>query len=197
MVNREKPDQEPQIINEEIRQDISKSLRSALEMSRDISHGEWGEDPKSISITGQDKKTYKFYKDTGRENSEWVMEIMDEEGNYENTVNMVESADVEYLEKLFEQDIPDSLRSVLEESREVSYEDYGEKKVVSVKHGGKTYKFYRDNREHADWVMDISDEKDEWLGTTDVREKSDVEYLEKLFETPTKEERIQDIRDKM
>ena len=181
MTTPKKQDREPIIPGEPSKQDIPDSLRQILEMNREISLGDYGEGPKSISVK-HDKKTYKFYQDSWRDGSGWVIDITDGEGNYETTVDIVEKSDIEYLEKLFEQDIPDGLRHALEKSRDISYEDYGEKKVVSVKYGGKIYKFYRDHREYAEWAMDVSDEKGEWLENMDVREKSDVDYLEKLFE---------------
>jgi preprotein translocase subunit SecE len=177
-------------------QDISTSLRQALEESREVSYEEYGE--KKVVSVKHGNKTYKFYRDFGREYSDWAMDIYDEKDEFVDSVDVREDADVEYLEKLFEQDISTSLRQALEESREVSYEEYGEKKVVSVKHGNKTYKFYRDfGREYSDWAMDIYDEKDEFVDSVDVREDADVEYLEKLFEKPTKEEQIQAIKDKL
>jgi hypothetical protein len=96
------------------------------------------------------------------------------------------------------QDISTSLRQALEENREVSYEEYGEKKVVIVKHGNKTYKFYHDiGREYSDWFMEVYDENDEFVNSVDVREDADVKYLENLFDKPTEEELIQTIRNKL
>jgi len=113
---------------------------------------------------------------------------------------MIDSNQINRMEgeesAIFSQDISDNLRQVLEESREVSGED-GEE-VVSVKQGNKTYKFYRDyDREYSNWAMDVYDEHDEFVNSVDIREDADVEYLEKLFKRPTREEQMQIVKDKL
>lgn len=173
-------DREPTIAGEETKKIISSSIRQALEMNREISRGDHGEGPKSVSVV-ENGRTYRFYKDYAREGSEWAMEVTDEKGMYVETVDISDDADVEYLEDLFKQDISEGLRVALNESRDVSYEEYGEKKVVSVKYGGKIYKFYRDDSEYAEWSRITEDEKGKFEGRLDIREQADVEYLENLF----------------
>jgi hypothetical protein len=177
--------------SEEIKQDIQKDLRDILENDHDISYEEYGE--RKIVSVKREEKTYKLY----RKHGDWVMETNDKDGNYIDSTEIWENDDIKFLEKLFEKDIPDSLRAALKEKREVSYEDQGEKQVVSVKHNGKTYKFYRESREYADWVMELDDEKGNYIDSVDIREKNDVDFLEELFSTPTKEEEIETIREKI
>lgn len=177
--------------NEEIKRDIQKGLRDVLENDHDISYEEYGE--RKIASVKHEEKTYKFYRKDGN----WVMEINDKDGKYIDSKEIWENNDVKLLEKLFEKDIPDSLRAALKEKREVLYEDQGEKQVVSVKHNGKTYKFYRESREYADWVMELDDEKGNYIDSVGIREMSDVEFLEELFNTPTKEEEIETMREKI
>ena len=178
---------------EKIKQDIPDGVRHALEEGREVSYEDFGD--KKVVKVKFNGKTYKFYRES-REYADWAMDVEDEAGKFLDSVDIREKVDVDYLEMLFEKDIPDGLRRALEENREVSYEDFGDKKVVKVKFNGKTYKFYRELREYAEWAMDIEDEKGMWLDTVDVREKADTDYLETLFETPTREEQIQKIKNK-
>lgn len=164
----------------EHKQDIPSGLRQALENKREISYGEYGD--KKIVKVPYGGKTYAFYRDFGRESSEWVMDIYDEKGKLVKSADVNERGDIEFLEKLFQQDIPRGLRQALENEREV-HDEAGEK-VVTVRHGNKTYKFRRDfGREYADWAMDVIDEKEEFVGSIDIREVADVEFLDALFGT--------------
>ncbi|MFA6296115.1 MAG: hypothetical protein WC663_02080 [Patescibacteria group bacterium] len=172
-------------------QDIPDSLRQAIDDHREISYENYGE--KKVIKIQQGDKTYKFFPDN-QEHADWAMVTEDEDGKYLDSIGISEKSDVEYLEKIFEQDIPDGLRQALDEHREVSYENYGEKKIVSVKIGNKVYKFYPDNQEDADWVMVTEDKDGKYLDSIGIKEESDVEYLEKLFETPTKEEQIEEVK---
>jgi putative heme degradation protein len=159
-------------------QDIPDDLRRVLEESREVSYENYGE--KKVVSVKHGNRTYKFYPDS-REHADWAMDIYDEKGEYIESVDIREDADVKYIEELFKQDIRDNLRRVLEKNHEVSHEDYGDKKVISVKHGNRTYKFYPDSREHAEWAMDIYDENGEYIESVDIREDADVKYLEELF----------------
>jgi hypothetical protein len=178
--------QKPDVRREQPRGTIPDDLRHALEEDRKISHGDYGEGPKSVSVASGGK-TYKFENNRTREQSPWTMDVSDEHGEWIETVDVTDDASVEFLEALFSQDIPDSIRHDLLEHGEVSHEEHGDKKVVSVERGGKTYKFYRDNREYADWAMDTVDENGNWVDTVDVREPADVEFLEQLFDKPSQE----------
>lgn len=173
-------------------QDFSDNLRRALEEGREVTYENYGE--RKIVRVKYAGKNFKFYQDN-REYADWVMDIEDEEGKMIDSVDVREDADVEYLEGLFKQDITDALRRLLLEEREVDYENYGDRKIVKVKHDGKTYKFYQESREYADWVMEIEDEKGQFFDSVDVREESDVQFLQELFDTPTKEELAQGTRD--
>ncbi len=191
-----KEDAETEYLEKLFKQDIPSGLRQALEENRKVKYEDYGE--KKVVSVKHGNRTYKFYRDPSREYAEWGMDIYDENDKYVDSADVREETDTEYLEKLFEQDIPSGLRQALEENREVSYEEYGEKKVLSVKHGNNTYKFYPDYaREYANWAMDIYDENDQFVESVDVREDADTKYLEELFEKPTKEEQIRAIKENL
>ena len=81
-----------------------------------------------------------------------------------------------------ENTISDNLRRILNENREVEYEEYGDRKVVKAGYGGKTYKFYKDSgREYSEWAMDVMDDKGEFIKSVDIREEADIKYLENIF----------------
>ncbi|HOX60550.1 MAG TPA: hypothetical protein PLV72_00905 [Candidatus Magasanikbacteria bacterium] len=163
---------------------IPDDLRRALETGHELSYGDYGEESKTISVT-HNHKIYKFYETNEAGIYGWAMDITGEDGKYEDTKNIENDDEIEYLEKIFKQDIPDDLRRALNEAPEVSYENYGEKKIISTKHNGKVYKFHHDNGDHADWFMEITDEDGYQLHFADIREESDAEFLEKLFERLT------------
>jgi hypothetical protein len=168
--------------DESSKQGISDSIRGALEEGRVISYGDWGEGSKLVSVVGDDNKTYKFYKESDDGYYGWRMDIYSEDGHYENGVTISEDADQEYLEKMFSQDISDKLRTSLEESGEVSYEDYGDKKVISVVLGKKEFRFYYSGYQYSSWAMEVKNEGEGEPTFMEIREESDVQFLEGLFE---------------
>ena len=105
----------------------------------------------------------------------------------------------DFLDKLYEQDISDSLRQALQEHPQVSLEDNGQGKVISATVQGKTYSFKRNPDKEADapWFMTATDQSGTELYTTELEEEADEAFLEKLFNNPTEEEQIAAIRDNL
>ena len=178
-----------------VEKDISLKLREALTNSRTISYEDYGE-RKVVSVE-QDGRTYSYSRaNNGR--ADWQVEIYDENNKYINSVDVREPEDVKFLEDLFKQDITENRREALTNSRTISYEDYGGRKVVSVEQDGRTYSYSRANNEYADWqveIFEIVNEKSERVDSVDVREPEDVKFLEELFKQDITEDMRQLLRE--
>ena len=150
-------------------------LFDALKVDRTVSYP--NEDANKILSVRLGDRKYEFE----RVGDVWSLTSYDEEGKFVDVVMIESVEEVELLEEASKQDLTESLRAALHDRRSVSYKDYGEKKVVSVEHGGNRYEFEQANNEYADWQVTMYDAKGEYVETVDVRETSDVEFLEKLF----------------
>lgn len=153
---------------------IAPAVQEVLQRSREISYKDHGE-TKVISVT-HEGKTYAFSK----EFRTWEMLISDGDG--EQNMQVTEKSDIDLLNQLSEQDLTAEMRLALRNSRQVSYEKNGERKVVSVMLNGKRYKFHYDRTERSPWWMQMEDEEGEWLGMVNLKEDADATYLETLFQ---------------
>ncbi len=158
-------------------QDLPAPFRALLDESRDVSYDTYGEG-KILSVRTPDGRTFRFHRGI----SDWSADVYDAQGENLKQIDVSKESDVEFLEKISSQDIPDQLRKLLDAHRDISYEEYGEKKVVSVKTpDGKTRQFKRASNEYADWEMVTLDDQGEAIDHVDLREAKDTEYLEALF----------------
>lgn len=175
----------PEVVEEKEEQEsaweegIPEGLKEAFTEDRDISLGTWGEGPKTIGTSYGDR----YYSYT--QNAAYLI-VYKGEKNIDQ-IELTEEADLEFLSGLFEQDISNGLRAELTEHGEFFTKDFNQR-MLGVTYRGKRYEFYRDSREYADWAANIYNSNADLITSLDIREVSDVEFLETLFAQDNYEE---------
>lgn len=160
-------------LEELFKQDLTDEFRELLKTKRIISFGEYGEQKIYTVVVGDTK--YEIYNTM----EGWKMNVINSSDNSFEFVSLYEDSDVEFLEELFKKDISESLRSLLLEKFDVLDAD---NLTFSVKENGIEYRFYPDStREYSSYAMDTFDHEGNFIASIDIREESDVSFLEQLF----------------
>lgn len=160
-------------LQELFKQDLTDEFRELLKTKRVISFGEYGEQKIYTVVDGDTK--YEIYNTM----EGWKMNVADQTDNSFEFVSLFEDSDIDFLEELFKQDISESLRSLLLENFRVLDTD---NLTFSVQENGIEYRFYADStRQYASYAMDTFDHEGNFIASIDIREESDVLFLEQLF----------------